>query len=82
MAARQDERVARVTHADDALAAVVLGVVVDGGLVQILVLDAVNLLQQVAQSVDEHLLLERAQHVSAVQVLVDHAYGGVRLAGF
>lgn len=51
-------------------------------LIQILVLDSVDFLQQVAQSIDEHFLLERTKHMCPVQMLIDYTNGCVRLTGF
>lgn len=50
-------------------------------LVDIFVLDAVDFLQQIAKTVDENLLFERAQSVRAVRMMVHHADGRVRLFG-
>lgn len=50
--------------------------------VEVLVLDAVYLLQQVAQAVHEQLLFQRLQHVRAVRVLLHHRDGRVGLPYF
>lgn len=73
MAARQNERVPRVAHTNHAFASIVVRFVVRHGLVQVLVLDAVDFLQQVAQAVHEEFLLEGAQCIRAVGLVIDDA---------
>lgn len=77
---RQDQRVPHVAHTNHTLAARVLRIVVRRGFVQILVLDAVDLLQQIAQTVHKDLLFERPQGIRAIRMVVHDADRGVRLA--
>lgn len=81
MSAWQNQSVSDVAHADHTFTAIVIGFIINRNLVQSFVLNAIDLLEQIAKTVHEDLLLQSSDRVGSICVMVNDADGGVRMLG-
>lgn len=79
MSAREDQSVSNVAHADHTFTAIVISFIINRDLVQSFVFNAVDLLEQIAKTVHEHLLLESSNRVGSIGVMVNNADRRVRM---